>query len=217
MRIGGMEIFVAVMLLALGFVFGSLSPKVDFWEFDIANVFEMAASIGTVIAAVVAIPALNSWRKQFKHGEKIKRLEGLRTIDGAIAALYSLCDSHNQHVACKLRGDGDSALLTEISLARSLWFETTTEFSKSWRDAKIVMEQDEIEKFRWHPDRLNGFGLELVTSIATIEHHSHRHLPDVTTSPFLTLMQEYNLTRASLREAVIESREDIDALLKANI
>jgi len=217
MRIGAMEIFVAAMLLALGFIFGSLSPKTNFWEFDIANFFEMAASIGTVIAAFVAIPALNSWRKQFKHGEKLKRLEGLRTVDGAFAALYSLCDSHNQHVACKLRGDDGAALLAEISSARSLWFKRAAEFSKSWRDAKIVMTPDEIEKFRWHPDRLDGFGLQLVASIATIEYHSHRNLLDVTTSPFLTLMQEYNLTRISLRDAVVESREDIDGLIKANI
>ena len=212
-----MELFVAAMLLALGFIFGSLSPKTNFWEFGIANVFEMAASIGTLIAAVVAIPALNSWRKQFKHGEKIKRLEGLRNIDGAFAALYSLCDAHNQHVACKLRGDDDSALIAEIASARSLWFERTTEFSKSWRDAKIVMEPVEIENFRWHPDRLNGFGLEVVTSIATIEHQPRRDSLNVTRSPFLTLMHEYNFSRVSLRDAVVESREDIDGLIKANI
>ena len=217
MRFGALEYFVAAMLLVLGFVFGSLSPKTTFWEFDIVNAFEMAASIGTVLAAVIAIPALNSWRKQFKHGEKVKRLEGLRSIDGAFAALYSLCDSHNQHVACKLRNDDDANLHEEISKSRSLYFERVTEFSNSWRDAKIVMDPIEIKNFRWNPDRLVGFGLEIVTALATIQYHSPSGVNESLRSPFLILMDEYNLSRASLRDAVVEAREDIDDLIRANI
>lgn len=217
MRIGALEFFVAAMLIVFGFVFGALSPNTNFWAINIVNVFEMAASVGTVTAAVVAIPALNSWRKQFKHGEKIKRLEGLRTIDGAFAALYSLCDCHNQHVACKLRGDDDSKLNAEISTARSLYFERVTEFSKSWRDAEIVMEPNEVDRFRWQPDKLTGLGLEIVTAIASIEYQPHSGAQNFIRSPFLSLMDEYNISRASLRDAVVEAREDIAGLIKANI
>lgn len=217
MRIGALEFFVAALLLVLGFVFGSLTPKAIFWEFDITNAFEMAASIGTVLAACIAIPALNSWRKQFKHGEKVKRLEGLRSIDGVFTALYSLCDSHNQYVSCKLRGDDSSTILSEISTARSLYFERITEYSKSWRDAKIVMDSSEVERFRWHPDKLVGFGLEVVTAIATIEHQPPSIINGSIRSPFLILMDEYNLSRAGLRDAVVEARENIDDLIKANI
>lgn len=217
MRVGALEFLVATMLLVLGFIFGSLSPKTNFWEFDIASAFEMAASIGTVMAAVIAIPALNSWRKQFKHGEKVKRLEGLRSIDGAFAALYSLCDSHNQHAACKLRGDDDAALVAEISAVRTLYFERVTEYCESWRDAKIAMDLIEIERFRWHPDKLVGFGIEIVTSLAEIEYQSPGKTNNSIQAPFLNLMTAYNLSRASLRDAVIESRDDIDALIKANL
>ncbi|WP_182817380.1 hypothetical protein [Pseudomonas putida] len=215
MKIGGVEYLVSFLLLLLGFIFGSLTPKAQFFSVGISELFQIFAAIGTVIAAVVAIPALNSWRKQFKHSEKIKRLERLRTIDGALFAVYSYFDSCNRYVACRLRGDDAAAVEEEMSNARKLFFDRHRDFSNSWRDAKIVMELDEVDRFRWSPEKLSGFYLELSTAILQIEHQPHSH--DAEKSPFLSLMREYSIIRVRLSDAVLQATEDTDALIRANI
>lgn len=215
MKIGGIEYLVSFLLLLLGFIFGSLTPKFGFFAVGVSDVFQILSAIGTVMAAVVAIPALNSWRKQFKHGEKIRRLESLRSIDGAFAALYSLCDSCHQYVICKLRRDDGAAAEAEVSNARSVYFERLAEYSKCWRDARIVMSPREVEAFRWDPEKLSGLDRKLVMAISMIEHQPRRGEADK--SPFLTLMDEYIISRVALNGAVNEAREDIDDLIRANI
>ena len=212
-----MEFFVAFMLLALGFVFGSLSPKSDFLAVDISSVFGIFSSIGTIFAAAIAVPALNSWRKQFKHGEKIKRLEGLRAIDGAIAALYALCDSHNEHGVCKLRGTDVSGASDKISKAQSLYFERSAEYAKSWRAAVIVMDSKEVKSCRWQPEKLHGLFLEVVTAIASISNRSQRESSVSEGTLFLELLNEYTISRMSLRDAIGEAREDVDNLIRKNL
>ncbi|MBC3493588.1 hypothetical protein [Pseudomonas taiwanensis] len=215
MKIGGIEYLVSFLLLLLGFVFGSLTPKEEFFTVGVSDIFQILAAVGTVVAAVIAIPGLNSWRKQFKHGEKIKRLEGLRTIDAALSALYSHCESCNRYVASKLRGEDGAVLDEEVSKTRSLFFDSHGVFSNSWRDARIVMEPSEVNRFRWSPDKLLGFYLELATSILQVEDQTRSD--EVDKSPFLILMREYNLSRVCLSDAVLQAREDIDTLIRANI
>lgn len=62
---------VNIMCLALVYCAGFFTPHTyaHFSELDVGDLFSIMSNVATIIAAVVAIFALNSWRYQLKHSK----------------------------------------------------------------------------------------------------------------------------------------------------
>lgn len=216
MKIGGIEYLVSFLLLLLGFIFGSLTPKTEFFAIGISDVFQIFAAIGTVVAAVIAIPGLNSWRKQFKHSEKIKRLEGLHSIDGAFSALHSYSAALFDYVGGALRNDDRQKYELQVDGARKEYFRASSAYRNSWRGAALAMSAAEIEAFRWSPEKLEALYMELGEEILLISHDQPFRAGPFD-KRFTRLFEEHNLNRITIKTAVGEAHDDIDDLIRANL
>ncbi|EOE4689060.1 hypothetical protein ACKB4K_004250 [Vibrio vulnificus] len=71
--------FCCFTLAAVGFMFGfSLSVGEDLFT-TVSHLLNVSASIATILAAFIAILALNSWKKQFEHQTRFNSLRDLET------------------------------------------------------------------------------------------------------------------------------------------
>ncbi|ELV8768386.1 hypothetical protein QNE34_004362 [Vibrio vulnificus] len=69
--------FCCFTLAAVGFMFGfSLSIGEDLFV-TVSHLLSVSANIATILAAFIAILALNSWKKQFEHQTKFNSLRDL--------------------------------------------------------------------------------------------------------------------------------------------
>nr|WP_298165248.1 hypothetical protein [uncultured Pseudomonas sp.] len=207
MKLDLMYWLVALFLFCSGAVFGAFIPSEDFWELGLLGYFEVAASLATVAGVFVAIPALNTWRVQFKHTERHNRVGGLYGIEKSFIELYRLADAVSDYGFKRMREEAVEAAVLEIDNVRRQYFQESYEYEKAWRNASLYMSKAERESFNWSPKKLENFYMSTVVSL------QRKAMEKMTSENVLEFHEECSKCKQELGSALNEVREEIDKLI----
>lgn len=125
----------------------------------VVDLLSCISSFATVLAVVVAIFALKSWRSQFKYQKKYECILDLRSqLHGANeAAIYlnSLC----VHFGEIIKSGTDSDLFDVDKFPYQLqrdWWSHLSKIQRTWALLEVTLEKSEIKFFTVNPNTLEG-------------------------------------------------------------
>ncbi|MFJ4256542.1 hypothetical protein ACIP01_06240 [Pseudomonas monteilii] len=143
------EGFICVGVFAAGVIWSRLIFPSVFWKVDnIHDLFEMLGVVATIIAASVAVSALNGWKGQFAHTEKYRLIRDFHgACQGAwngywyVSHGFGLIDQ-----AWGNRGNYDW-LHDELEIYRTALVESRRSLESAFFVLKHHLSGDDLERF----------------------------------------------------------------------
>ena len=117
---------------------------------QVHTAFELLNFCGGIITAGVALFALTSWQRQFRHSEKHEALRNYkRALDGGWAAEKLMDKLMGQIHSIKLSGDvyDPTKILQNIAEHQKDWEEQCRKVEMAWREIVLYFDQDELSVF----------------------------------------------------------------------
>lgn len=125
----------------------------------VVDLLSCISSVATVLAVVVAILALKSWRSQFKYQRKYECILDLRSqLHGANeAAIYlnSLCAHFGEMIKTGVESDLFDADKFPYQLQRD-WWGHLSNLQRTWALLEITLDKSELKLFTVDPITLES-------------------------------------------------------------
>lgn len=175
----------------------------------LVDIFSCASSGATVVAVLVAIYALNSWRSQFKYQRKYECILDVRSqLHGASEASMYL-GSLREHFGDSIRTGVDKDLFQPENFPHDLqraWWDHLSKLQRTWALLEVTLNKAEIKIFTVNPDELQrdmaGCVNEMISLSCGDPRGSLRELHWLVSNSIVAVEGKYNLLEQQCRIAL---------------
>lgn len=207
----GLEFLVATLLMGVGALFGSLAPRVNFFEFKFTDVFGVFSALAAIAGVIIAYDAVGSWKKQIHYSKKYTHAEELESVEACFDKLQAIGNACRGLGLAYFRGNGLHDAEKELERSRIEYFVQHSNYQAVWWRASRYIDNSELAEYRWTPYEIEGLYLGSLTKFYL----------EMTTLDLSDKLAAYTLIenshqkiRSAVSDANNEARGDIDSMFK---
>lgn len=175
----------------------------------VVDLFSCVSSGATVLAAVVAIYALSSWRSQFKYQRKYECILDLRSqLHGANEAAFYL-SSLREQLSESIRTGVDNDLFEPGNFPHELqraWWDHLSKLQRTWALLEVTLGKSEMKLFTVDPYKLQAEMTSYVNEMINLSCGEPRgslfQLHKLVSNSIVAVEKQYNLLEQKCRLAL---------------
>lgn len=139
-----------ISLFLTGVIWGMIPDKTGFFIVgNVHDLFDIFGAVATIVAATVAVVALTSWRRQFRH---TARFDSLKKLKDAATELHSfrrylLAIQARYMAQMRSQEVKDNSLAEMEESAREVWLAALHAYNQAWGTAVVFFTPEEEASF----------------------------------------------------------------------